>query len=385
MSEEQQLVERAAELSGHIAARAAEIEQTRRVPADLSRAMGGAGFYRMFVPAAVGGLEASPIVGARVFETLARADASVAWVAFIGATSGTALAHIPEATARDIFEKPETMIAGVFAPNGKAERTAGGFVAEGRWQWGSGCENAQWILGGCTLYEHGEPMKTESGAPQRHMLLFPARDVELLDTWHVSGLRGTGSTDFRVQGVFVPDERVLGYLEREAPARPLYRFPNFTLLALGIGAVALGIARASIEELTAVAAGKKRFGSSSTIASRSHSHLEVAGAEARLRSARAFFYEAIEAAWHAASAGTAIPLELRRDLRLATTSAVNASVKVVDAMYTLAGGVSVYESSRLQRQFRDIHVATQHIMVAPSTLETVGRLLLGVDADTSSL
>jgi len=92
-----------------------------------------------------------------------------------------------------------------------------------------------------------------------------------------------------------------------------------------------------------------------------------------------------EAAWRAASAGTAIPIELRRDLRLATTNAVNESVKVVDAMYTLAGGVSVYESSRLQRQFRDIHVATQHIMVAPSTLETVGRLLLGVDADISSL
>jgi alkylation response protein AidB-like acyl-CoA dehydrogenase len=284
-----------------------------------------------------------------------------------------------------VFASPETMIAGVFAPHGKAERTAGGFVAEGQWQWGSGCENAQWILGGCTLYEGGEPMQTETGAARRHMLLFPARDVELLDTWHVSGLRGTGSTDFRVQGVFVPDERVLGYLEREAPTRPLYRFPNFTLLALGIGAVALGIARASIEELTAVATGKKRFGSSSTIASRAHSHLEVAGAEARLRSARAFYYEALEAAWRAASAGTAIPLELRRDLRLATTNAVNESVKVVDAMYTLAGGVSVYDSSRLQRQFRDIHVATQHIMVAPSTLETVGRLLLGVDADTSSL
>jgi alkylation response protein AidB-like acyl-CoA dehydrogenase len=385
MSEEQQLVERAADLGGEIASRAAEIEQARRVPADLSQKLAAAGFYRVFVPAAVGGLETSPGIGARVFETLARADASVAWVAFIGATSGTALAQIPEATARNVFASPETMIAGVFAPKGKAERTAGGFVAEGQWQWGSGCENAQWILGGCTLYDRGEPMKTEAGAPRRHMLLFAARDVELLDTWHVSGLRGTGSTDFRVQGVFVPDERVLGYLECEAPVRPLYRFPNFTLLALGIGAVALGIARASIEELTAVAAGKKRFGSSSTIASRAHSHLEVAGAEARLRSARAFYYEAIEAAWQAASLGTALPLELRRDLRLATTNAVNESVKVVDAMYTLAGGVSVYESSRLQRQFRDIHVATQHIMVAPSTLETVGRLLLGVDADTSSL
>lgn len=385
MSEEHPLVERACALGDEVASRAAEIEAARRIPADLSRKMAAASFYRMFVPASVGGAEASPSVGARVFETLARADASVAWVAFIGATSGTALAQIPEATARSVFATPETMIAGVFAPNGKAERTTGGFVAEGRWQWGSGCENAQWILGGCTLVESGQPMKTDGGVPRRHMLLFPARDVEILDTWHVAGLRGTGSTDFRVQSVFVPEDHVVGYLPQDAPARPLYRFPQFTLLALGIGAVALGVARASILELTSLAAGKKRFGSASTIAIRSHSHLEVAGAEARLRSARAFYYEAIEAAWRAANEGTAIPIELRRDLRLATTNAVNEAVKVVDAMYTLAGGASVYESSRLQRQFRDVHVATQHIMVGPGTLETVGRLLLGVDADTSSL
>jgi alkylation response protein AidB-like acyl-CoA dehydrogenase len=385
VSAEQQLVDRAEALAEEIASRAAETESARRIPADLSRKMAAAGFYRMFIPAALGGLETSPVTGARVLEALARADGSSGWVAFIGATSGTVLAQIPEATARNVLAKPETLIAGVFAPNGRAERTAGGFIAEGRWQWGSGCENAQWILGGCTLFEHGKPMTTGTGAPRHHMLLFPAQDVEILDTWHVSGLRGTGSTDFRVQGAFVPDERVVGYLKQEAPAGPLYRFPHFTLLALGIGAVTLGIARASIAELMSVAAGKKRFGSSATIASRSHSHLEVATAEARLRSARAFYYEALEATWSAASGGASIPVDLRRDLRLATTNAVQESVRVVDAMYTLAGGLSVYESSPLQRQFRDVHVATQHIMVAPSTLETVGRLLLGIDADTSSL
>jgi len=385
VSGDPELVERAVALGEEIASRAAETERARRIPADLSRKMAAAGFYRMFIPADLGGLETSPVVGARVLETLARADGSAGWVAFIGATSGTVLARIPEGTARNVFASPETMIAGVFAPNGKAERTAGGFVAEGRWQWGSGCENAQWILGGCTLFERGEPITTDAGAPRRHMLLFPASDVEILDTWYASGLRGTGSTDFRVHGVFVPEERVVGYLDHEESKRPLDRFPHFTLLALGIGAVTLGIARASILELTSVATAKKRFGSSGTIASRSHSHLEVATAEARLRSARAFYYETLEAAWNAAAAPVPIPIDLRRDLRLATTNAVNESVRVVDAMYTLAGGVSVYESSRLQRLFRDVHVATQHIMVAPSTLETVGRLLFGVEADTSSL
>ena len=106
--------------------------------------------------------------------------------------------------------------------------------------------------------------------------------------------------------------------------------------------------------------------------------MEVANAEATLRSARAFYYETIDAAWQKAQRGEPIPIEERRDMRLATTHAVQASVLVVDSMYTLAGGSSVYDTSDLQRRFRDVHVATQHIMVAPSTLETVGRLLLGV-------
>ncbi len=103
-----------------------------------------------------------------------------------------------------------------------------------------------------------------------------------------------------------------------------------------------------------------------------------------LRSARAFYYETIEAAWDKALQGKPIPVEQRRDMRLATTHAVQASVRVVDAMYTLAGGSSVYDTSDLQRRFRDVHVATQHIMVAPSTLETVGRLMLGIDTNTQN-
>lgn len=385
MSDAHALITEAGRLAAEFAAAGDEIEAARRVPRQCSDAMARAGFYRMFVPGHIGGLEVPPAVGCRVFEILAAGESSCAWVAFIGATSGASLALIPEATARDVFSSPETMIAGVFAPNGRAEKQDGGFIVNGRWQWGSGTENADWVLGGSLLTENGAPMTDAQGNPRAHMMLFNRDDVEFLDTWHVTGLKGTGSTDFQVQDVFVPEERAVAYLDARNPDRPLYQFPNFTFLALGIAAVCLGTARAAIDELVRLAHSKKRVGNSKTMAEKTHTHMEVARAEASLRSARAFYYDAIAAAWAVAENGERVPMELRRDLRLATNHAVEACVKTVDAMYTLAGGTSVYQSSRLQRHFRDVHVATQHIMVGPDILETVGKLYVGVRANASRL
>ncbi len=380
-----ELLTAAQRLAPTFAQRASEIEQARRIPADISKQMAAAGFYRMFVPTEYGGSETPPADASRVFETLARADASCGWVAFIGATSGSVLARLPADSARQIFHDPETLICGVFAPSGKAQIVDGGFNVSGRWQWGSGSQNARWVLGGCTFSRDGDLLRTRSGAPRNHMLVFAPEQIQFHDTWHVSGLRGSGSLDFEVRDVFVPESRAVGYLIHENPPRPLYQFPQFSLLALGIGAVALGIARGAIDELVALAAGKVRAGSSASLASRPYAQMEVAGAEATLRAARAYYYEAIDAAWAQALRGQPIPVDQRRDMRLATTHAVQAAVRVVDAMYTLAGGSSVYDSSGLQRRFRDVHVATQHIMVAPSTLETVGRLMLGIETNTQSL
>jgi alkylation response protein AidB-like acyl-CoA dehydrogenase len=152
-----------------------------------------------------------------------------------------------------------------------------------------------------------------------------------------------------------------------------------------VAAVALGIARASIDELIAIAGRKKRYGASATLANSPSAQTEVALAEARLRSARAFFYETIDSAWSLARAGGPMPTDARRDMRLSATHAMRAAIEVVNAMYTLAGGSAVYESCPLQRHLRDVHVASQHITVGAGTLETVGQLLLGVEANTATL
>ena len=373
-----ELLAAAAQLSDAFSGRAAEFDEARRLSQDASDAMAQAGFYRLFVPKHLGGLEASPLVSAKIFERLAQGNAACGWVAFIAATSGSTLGSIPEDTARAIFSHPNTMVAGVFAPSGKATVNAGEVTVDGRWKWGSGTQNADWVLGGSLVDSGGDK-------PSQHMILMPAQQVEFLDTWHVSGLQGTGSTDYEVKNLTLPDSHIVGYDSNRPPRTSLYQFPQFTLLAIGIGAVALGIARAAINELVRFAQSKKRINSTATLADRAHSHLEVARAEAALRSARAFYYQSIEAAWLVAEAGEKVSIDQRRDVRLATTHAVEASIKTVDAMYTLGGGSAVYADSALQRHFRDVHMTSQHIMVAPSTLETVGRLYLGVEAQTATL
>ena len=373
-----ELLAAAAQLSDAFSGRAAEFDEARRLSQDASDAMAQAGFYRLFVPKHLGGLEASPLVSAKIFERLAQGNAACGWVAFIAATSGSTLGSIPEDTARAIFSHPNTMVAGVFAPSGKATVNAGEVTVDGRWKWGSGTQNADWVLGGSLVDSGGDK-------PSQHMILMPAQQVEFLDTWHVSGLQGTGSTDYEVKNLTLPDSQIVGYDGNRPPRNSLYQFPQFTLLAIGIGAVALGIARAAINELVRFAQSKKRINSTATLADRAHSHLEVARAEAALRSARAFYYQSIEAAWLVAEAGEKVSIDQRRDVRLATTHAVEASIKTVDAMYTLGGGSAVYADSALQRHFRDVHMTSQHIMVAPSTLETVGRLYLGVEAQTATL
>jgi alkylation response protein AidB-like acyl-CoA dehydrogenase len=378
--------QRAHELAPLLRGRADEIEAARRLPVDLHRELAAAGFYRSWAPRECGGLELPVWPVAETFEALARADGSSAWCTFIAATSATALATLPEATARAVFTPPETtLLSGVFAPSGTAEREGDSFRVNGRWAFGSGTQNADWVLAGCRFYENGAPMTRAGGAPRTHMVLVPAREVDFLDTWHVSGLCGTGSTDFALRGVRVPAERVVGFLRERPPDRPLFRFPNFTLLALGIGMVGLGLARAAIDELVALAATKKPTGSARTLAERALVQSGVAEAEAELRSARAFLQGAVDAAWTRACAGDGVPVELRRDLRLATTHAARASARIAARMVDLGGASAIYKRSPLQRICRDAQVATQHMMVAPPTLELTGRMFLGLPTDTGSL
>ncbi len=380
------LAARADALRPTLLERADEIEAARRLPRDLSDTFAEAGFYRMLVPEVYGGLELPPWELVRTVESLARGDGSSAWCAFIAATSGTVLSLLDPATAREIFSKPETLLGGVFAPMGRAERTDAGLQVNGRWAWGSGTQNADWVMGGCRFLRDGEPELDKHGRPLARMVLVPASQIHFLDTWHVSGMCGTGSTDFEMRDLCV-EERFAAGLGLSGPVieRPLYAFPQFGILALGIAGVTLGLAQAGIDALVELADAKRPQGSRRTLAERSKTQSDVAQAHALVRASRSWLEETVESAWEVACASGAIPVTERRDLRLATAHAVECSARAVDLVYHLGGGTSVYRRSPLQRIFRDVHVATQHAMVAPSIFEVGGRHLLGMETDASQL
>ena len=369
-----------------LTSRAAEFERARRIPAELAARMAEAGLFRLCVPEVYGGLEADPLTMVQVIETLAEADGSAAWVVFIGATSGLTAAYLPVAAARTVFAKPSAITGGVFAPRGRAaEIDPSTYEVTGRWAWGSGTQNCDWIMGGCLVTRDGKPAMLADGRPDARMFFLPAAEVDLLDTWHVSGLKGTGSTDFEIRAKRVARDFSVSLTHDSPVARPLYAFPPFGLLAIGLGGVALGLARAAIDALIALAGGKTPEGQRKPLAARAETQEKVAGAEALYGSSRAWLADVIGAAWAAAQAGDALSVAHRRNLRLATTHTVRSCAKAIDLMYHLGGGSSVYDSSRLQRCFRDIHVATQHMLVGTPTLELTGKLFLGLEAETSQL
>ncbi|WP_257448349.1 acyl-CoA dehydrogenase family protein [Archangium lipolyticum] len=376
----------ARQFAPRIATRSEEIESARQLPADLARELAGAGLFRMVVPEAYGGFELHPALVIEAVETLARADGSTGWCVMIGALTSMCSAWLPEPSARTIFGNPEVITGGVAAPIGRAELVEGGYRLTGRWPWASGSQNCHWLTGGALVTKGGSPVLREGGMPEVRQLFFPREGATLHDTWHAAGLCGTGSGDIEVKDLFVPTEMSTSLVtERPRVDRPLYAFPAFGLLGVGIPAVALGIARRAIDELTALAPQKKIMPlGRHSVASRPAVQEAVAEAEATLRSARAFLMETVHTTFEAATRRE-VSLRHKAELRLAYTHAARSSARVVDRMYEVAGGASVYRASPLQRCLRDVHVATQHAMVAQPTLETIGSVLLGVDANTTML
>lgn len=213
-------------------------------------------------------------------------------------------------------------------------------------------------------------------------VFFSPGDVQLLDTWHVAGLRGTASTDYQVRDAFVPDGRWVDAVNGPRPPEdgPLYRLPLFGTLAAGVASVLVGLGRRAIAELVSLG-GKQPTGSSKVLAERAVIQVEAARAEASVRSSRALLRDVVGDCWTRVNAGDELTGEDRRLLRLAATHAAEQCAAAVDRCYHAGGGTVVYEDSPLQRVFRDAHVATQHGMVAPRTLEPLGRMLMGLPTD----
>ena len=376
--------------ASRLATRVDEIEANGYLPQDIADELAAAGLYRLLTPVEYGGHEISVELFVEIIERLAQTDASAAWCTFISCTSCVLAGYLDPAVSQQLYGKPSLKAAGVFAPRGKAVRETRdgepGFRVSGRWFWGSATKNADVIQGGCLVLDSdGKPELLASGRPRVQSILFDRSQVTHLNNWNSFGLLGSGSGEFEVNNVFVPEAHSACLMADRALDRPLYRFPVFGLLGIGIGAVALGVGRHAMDTLLDLAVDKTPQSSSKTLAMRASTQQAVARAEARWRSARAFMMDAVRAGWNEAEKKGEIAVDTRRDIRLATTHAVHSAQEVVSSMFQLGGGNAIFAQSPLQRCLRDIHVITQHFMVSDSTYELTGRLLLGLDTDVTML
>ena len=268
---------------------------------------------------------------------------------------------------------------------GKATLEGDSYRVTGQWKWNSGGQNATWLCGGCVIYANGVPLMLTDKIPDHRMMLFPASDVTFIDTWHTGGLRGTGSGDMAVRDLIVPRSHSISLItDKPRVKAPLYAFPIFGLLAIGIAATASGNAAAAMREFAALASAK-RTPTGRTLSERGTVQSAYAEGCARLKAARAFLFAEIDAAWAQAQTSAAISLEQRATLRLAATHMTRTAAEVVRTVQDLAGGASVFLADPLNRRLADAQAMTAHIMTAPATYELTGRALLGVPVSSAEL
>ncbi|MFI6095937.1 acyl-CoA dehydrogenase family protein [Lentzea sp. NPDC051213] len=354
---------------------APKTEAARALAPELLDAIRDQGLFGLGVPRSLGGSETPPATTLAAAEAIARGDASAGWCVSIAATSGLLGAYLPAEGAQEVFGDPRSVASGVWAPKGRGTSVDGGVVLSGQWSFCSGIGHADWLFAG---FVH------DSGALR--VAALPKSSLEVLDTWHTTGLRGTGSHDSVARDVFVPSHRILSVLDGPVgDVAALYRFPVFGFFALSVAAAAMGNAFGALDDFVALATHRSPLGSSRTLAERTSTQAAVAEAEASLRAARAFFYEAVGQAWQAAQDSTPVPVSSRAALRLAATHATRTAKQVVASLYDLAGGGAIYDGAAIQRRFRDAHTATAHFQVNAASFELPGKVLLGLAAQTEQL
>jgi alkylation response protein AidB-like acyl-CoA dehydrogenase len=364
---------RAREIAQLARGMADQIDSERRLPAELVGVLRNSGLLRAGAPVEVDALELPAGTALRCAEEVARGDASAGWCVSIAITASLLVAYLPQASRDELFGDGRGVAAGVWAPQGKARRVPGGVIVSGRWAFCSGVTHADVFFGGCVLEDRPA------------VVTLPTEQLQILDTWHTLGLRGTGSHDTVADEVFVPNERVLSIFDGPLIDRPLYRFPPFGFFAACITAAAMGNARAAIDNFVELAGTKKGVAARRTLAERPTIQAAVAAADSALEAARAGYYQAIDTAWQASQDKPPVSLEARTRLRLAATHGVRVSADVVRSMYDLAGGSAIYDGAPLQRRFRDAFTATAHFQVNEASRELPGRILLGQPTEAAML
>ncbi|WP_322796268.1 acyl-CoA dehydrogenase family protein [Tepidiforma sp.] len=362
---------------------AAQAEAERRLPRALMSKLKDAGLFSIYTPRGFGGLELALPEALAVVEEVARHDGSTGWTVALGVANGYFTTVLGREAAARVLGGGGTLIAGAPAFGVRAVRVPGGYRLTGRWSFNSGAPNADWIGAPAPVFEGEAPVMDDHGQPELVFFFITPSEAEIIDTWHVTGLRASGTQDLYVEDVFVSEE-MTGDIELPAGPKPVWetplaRMPLFSLLHLAQSPpVCLGLARRAIEEFRALAMAKPVPFSGARLFETVQAQAGLARAEALVRSARGYWYGEVRPLWERVERGAELSTELLCDVRLASLLAVESCTDAVGLLYRLSGTSAIFQTSPLERCWRDIHTAAQHLGVQDGRWETTGRVLFGM-------
>ncbi|MGA3005340.1 MAG: acyl-CoA dehydrogenase family protein [Acetobacteraceae bacterium] len=385
----QPLVQAAAAMQPVIRACHDEIEREQRLPKALVAQMHEAGFYRMVIPRSLGGLQVDPLTYLRVAELLAEAAGSVGWNIANNGVGQLVTLGLPDEGVQEIHgQGTPSVIAGTAVQGGgQAVPVEGGYRVTGHWTFGSGCQESSWMLGSFQIMDDGKPRRSSTGGSLYWRGVFPRAEATVVPgSWDVAGLRGTGSFDWTVKDVFLPERRTTPHigvpLDNQWSRWPgiTYALPSQCWVGPHHSAVICGIARAGIDALIALAVEKTPRGRSGMLCENPQVQDSVGRADAILGAGRIYRNAMITELWNTIAAGGETTLEQRARCRLASTYAGDSAREAMDLVYRHGGSTSFKRESRLAECWRDLHVVAQTVTIAPEWYPIGGRVLLGMDA-----
>ena len=371
----QALLDAVESLRGVFLAGSDEGEAAGTLPQSTVDAIYDSGLFSFKTPQVLGGAEADAMIQMDVIEAASRIESAAGWCLMIGAGSLSGMAaFLPNEAIDEIFvggTAPKT--AGVAAPTGKATLVEGGYRVSGRWAFASGIRHSQWVGFGAMVADGNSTL-------QQVRMVVPTSQVQLHDNWDVLGLRGTGSCEFSLSDVFVPQRFTWGGTE----AKPLRGGPNFLLGRPGMQTTghcgfALGVGRRALDAVTELAKQKKRGyrGNEVLVADRGSFQRFLGESDLRLRAAKALCMETIEEAWESVCQGITPPPPLQIRLRASGTYSTTEASDIVSQAFRFGGGTAMYNSHILQKCLRDINASAQHQMVSDRAYENHGQFILG--------
>jgi len=365
-------------LEPEITAASASIEAERRLPGALAHKLMEAGVFKMGTPRAYGGSELDPMSQVRVVEELSRIEGSVGWLSMISTAGSFLPAFLEPPAAQRLFGPVESVVAGQVRPAQRADLVEGGYRLSATYHFGSGCQHASVITCGCNIYENGEPRR-HGRHPEFRVLLVPASKASIVDVWDTTGMRGTGSNDIVVDNVFVPFSDSATMMEDPFTPGPLYTFPPLYLASHA--GVPLGIARNALDFVEKLAEEKKLMPGGQLMREDPVVQETIAWAEAHLGAARSYVYSTLEDLWETLCKGDRPSPRQRAAYRMMMTYSHQAAKQLISTLFDTAATSSIFRSSRLDRDMRDILTACQHRVVHLKMYRPAGRLLLGLDPE----